>query len=467
MFTVTLYSFQKPNNSMRLPSGGGDFPAMAVEPCSVVNPTISFNQGVDWNPSGYNYAHISEFNRYYWITEWTFNAGIWYATMSVDPLASFKDEILSREEYVIRSASEWDLDIPDGKYPAQQDPTFVSQKASSVYSADTLADGTYVLGVANGYTSSVGGITYYCGTQDEMASVFEFMYANTDWFNGPSIDEISTDLQKCLFNPAQYLTSLMWFPFSMDDVSSSISRYVGAGWWELGVSLHTPVGKVEKEVRLGRPNHPQYSRGHYLNYAPYTTSRVYVPGFGSVDLNLDRYRTGSPIAKIQVDVITGQGQLCIYPSDGDIGSGQVVNGQIGVPIALTSMMSDPIGAVSTITNGAAAGASGGSILSSIVGGVLGAAGSVYSAAQELTPDVTVMGGNGNMSIFQNPITQTVLYKTLVEEDMIHFGRPLMKKRTLSSLSGFTQVEHFDTNLTATLTEQQQIKAYMESGVYIE
>ena len=63
------------------------------EESSVVNPSIMIQAT---NPSGYNYAYIPEFKRYYFITDMvSIRTGIWEISMHVDVLMSFKDSIKS------------------------------------------------------------------------------------------------------------------------------------------------------------------------------------------------------------------------------------------------------------------------------------------------------------------------------------------------------------------------------------
>ena len=57
------------------------------------------------NPTGYNYAYIPEFGRYYFISDMTaVRDGLWRVSMAVDVLESFKNEI--RNLSVIISDSE-------------------------------------------------------------------------------------------------------------------------------------------------------------------------------------------------------------------------------------------------------------------------------------------------------------------------------------------------------------------------
>lgn len=460
-FSCVLFNqFSKPLNSTRLPAGGDSFPCEAVEPFSVINPRISFNQGNGWNPSLYNYCYLSELSRYYYVDNWTFEAGLWYVDLSVDPMTSWKSAILSRQEYVLRSASSYDTHIIDQIYPATTD-YYITDVSFRPFAATELHEGSFVLGVANGRENSRGGVTYYCGNQNDMSGLFEFMFSSTDWINGPNIEEISQDLLKCLINPAQYLTSLMWFPVPKEMLTNGDMETVGAGWWQTDTTLNIATGSFSVSGELARERHPQFARGSYLDYAPYTRLKLYVPGFGMLDLNPEIYPSRGIIKlKIRVDSITGAGDLFVYPDGSQPGAGQQFAGQIGVPLSITSMKSDVLGALTTVTSGFSNGMG-------LIQSTIGAAGAVADAAKILSPDVSIAGNNGNMSVFANNATLTMICKKLVNEDNDHLGRPLCKKVLLSSLKGYAKVADFDTNLPCTKPEMEMIKSYVEGGFFIE
>lgn len=61
--------------------------------CSVTNPVISVNIS---SLVGYNYCYITEFNRYYYITDIvSVRTNLWRVTLSIDVLESFKNDILN------------------------------------------------------------------------------------------------------------------------------------------------------------------------------------------------------------------------------------------------------------------------------------------------------------------------------------------------------------------------------------
>lgn len=60
---------------------------------NIISPSIIISTG---NPSGYNYAYIPEWKRYYYITDITsVRTGIWQLQLKSDPLMSFAEQILA------------------------------------------------------------------------------------------------------------------------------------------------------------------------------------------------------------------------------------------------------------------------------------------------------------------------------------------------------------------------------------
>ena len=75
--TVTLYSFTKRENSTKQPSSGGtSYSCVLIDDTSLMNPTFKLEIGS--NPIGKNYARVSDFDRYYFITEIRSYQGFWY-----------------------------------------------------------------------------------------------------------------------------------------------------------------------------------------------------------------------------------------------------------------------------------------------------------------------------------------------------------------------------------------------------
>lgn len=460
-FNVTLYpSFSKPKNSTKIPSGGETFPCLMVEPCGVINPRISFNQGNNWNPSSYNYAYIPDFGRYYWVVEWTFERGRWYVTLSVDALASWKNNILSETEYVVRSASSVTPTVIDNLYPALQSFSFTNSD-KQIWPVKTLASGCYVVGILGGGDGTTGGVSYYIANGKLLQNLMNAIMLSPSWMGVP--EEISEDLMKCLVNPLQYLTSVMWFPIDADSWGNSASvPYVG--WWKPNVGLLDYGGDYVLEGTLGtRASHPQAgSNRTYLNYSPYTRVSAYIPPFGTITLNPDQFPPNKSIPyRIVVDGISGMGYLEIAGEGGAI----YMSAKVGVDLSVGQ---------ETSNSGTMAGTVLGSVGSSpllnshpfdkAVGAVFSGIGDVLSV---LNPQFTnIMQSSGTSAYVYNAYLVQEFVNT-VSTDNEHLGSPLCKNVLLSSLSGFTQCLDPDVNIPCTDAEHDMIASYMSGGFYIE
>ena len=109
MLNATFYTFSKRENSTLRPTGeGAVIPVCLKVPSSIENPTLEIHNA---NIAAYNYMYISDYGRYYFITDRESIAKDTYiVTCRVDALASFKDEIAGQSvfaEYASYGYSPW------------------------------------------------------------------------------------------------------------------------------------------------------------------------------------------------------------------------------------------------------------------------------------------------------------------------------------------------------------------------
>ena len=71
---VLFYNHAKRSNSTKLPTGGTEIACVLKDECSVTSPVLELK--TDGYPT-YNYAYISDFDRYYYVSDWKFNRGVW------------------------------------------------------------------------------------------------------------------------------------------------------------------------------------------------------------------------------------------------------------------------------------------------------------------------------------------------------------------------------------------------------
>lgn len=116
-------------------------PGTLREGSDVVNPSIMVESSVD-AICGFNYAFIPEFQRYYFIQNFTaFRNNLTIITMTVDVLYTYKESILNSPAIICRSSRTGDgiFSLPDERYPVKQSDTTHVVTFGSLYDADAQA----------------------------------------------------------------------------------------------------------------------------------------------------------------------------------------------------------------------------------------------------------------------------------------------------------------------------------------
>lgn len=99
----------------------------SVTGCKLMNSTSTLNPVVIFRASAiddflkYNYCKIPQFNRYYYITNKTFNNNTVTINMEVDPIYSWYDTYKGTSQLVARSESIRNRYIQDGSEPIHSD----------------------------------------------------------------------------------------------------------------------------------------------------------------------------------------------------------------------------------------------------------------------------------------------------------------------------------------------------------
>lgn len=464
MFTVNLYEMNKRENSTRRPSGNGyAIQCEAHEPIDLMSPTFLINMSA---PFDYNYLYISIWDRYYWIDNWTYNKGLWEAACSIDPLASWRNDIGNMTEYVLRSADEYDGSIIDTTYPLTGEVEIVQNYAGWNVEADPT--GCYVIGVVG----LVGLTEYYVIGQHEIGYFGAAMFGNSLW-NAVQADDPGVQqggvasFMKAQFNPLQYVVSCMWFPFMVPHSGTKSAVFFGffdSGWAAYTLSRAAYM-LFSTNIQLNE--HPQAEeRGYYLDLAPYSRIRLSALPWGEIDLDTTKFfGVHSEIAlEAWVDPVTGSTKLYVGNGTADL---LTLVGQIGVPEQLSQVLKDNL---ATVTGGlsALAGLVGSLITGNVIGGVATVASGIGNAVSAQYPDVSTTGTNGaRIAVAPTNIYVTQTFQYIIEEDRENHGRPLCMRRRLNTLPGYLMISDPDVAIPATKAEIQRIKEYMINGFFYE
>lgn len=477
--TVEFWNYSKKKNSTKQPTAGSGISYTGFNlksDCSTLNPIITM--AVASMPvasvaavNTFTYCYINKFNRYYFIEDWVYTNNMWEAHLAVDVLASHKVLIGAMSEYVVRAASTKDGSIIDVAYPATSNVTI---NTSTLNLNLNNINGFYVIGIINNSsTISEGAISYYAMSAQGLANLKSYLMSNT-FLNDNNLytnPDISPDLLKTLFNPFQYIVTCKFYPFTMPDTLPAVTS-IKFGWWSIPIASYmVPEGGAvltTTSASFTVPSHPQFSRGSYLNHAPYTDIVIYHPLLGTIPLDVAKINAGDNISiGIQAETVTGQGYISIFTSRS--GNNYILYQNtlsLAIDIPLAQMNIDTLNVARTAVNTV------GNIVSNAmslnVGGVITSAGNgILDALQAQAPILQSSGAAGNRSNYTTLARVIVVHRTVANDDPTNRGYPLCQNKTINTLSGYVKVADAHVDIPCLAAERDMIASFMESGFYYE
>lgn len=341
-----LFQFDKKPNSTKTPNQAEvefiDVTGNTVGDFSVMRPVIEFDFGFPLVAPKWNYASIPLFapagkgKKFFFITDWTFRGGLWVASMIVDIVGTYWDEINDKNFYILRSESEKDGALIDTAYPAKSGTSSVSNTLPAPF-YDNFRNGFYVLGVVNG--AGTGGVEYIVMTYSQLQELVGYMFSNVDYLD-ISASEVSEGLQKMLFNPFQYFVSAMWFPMGLPSGITS-SGNLSVGWWSLAQNHYKITNySMDRNFNIAVPKHPQTNiKGKWVNTSPYSTYSLEFFPWGQIPLDSAKLVNAETLnLSYIVDLITGAGVLRVTNNNsGEDGAVAEAVAQVGVPITMAQI----------------------------------------------------------------------------------------------------------------------------------
>lgn len=487
---VTLYNFSKRANSTKRPNGNAKGISGTLKMnTSMLAPTIGFNFGTSDSPKNYNYAYIPDFGRFYFINDWIWDTGLWYASLTVDPLATWRQEIAGSSEYILRAASQCNGNVVDTAYPTVAGCNQAHMNIEGLFT-DQISQGTYIMSVqAQGEQAKFGTNTTVLATPGAMYNFAQKLLSSTDYLQ---IDpnEISENLSKALFNPVQYISYLIWLPVQVRISDLKSLNSVPLGWWSIdsGVgfyALDENHDKVKWRKTVAIPRHQQADADHkYLRTAPYSEYKLYFPGFGLIDIDASKlYNMDEMTISVTVDLYTGNMVLQLMDGNNPF---QTLTGCCGVQ-AQIGQITSPVnlgGLTQSVIGGAVAGAKSffaqwGDIAAKAnreIGGLYGVGlgenagqivNDIQSGAQQATAESVTKGGQGSVAEYGVTPYLHCKFWNLVDQSPETRGYPVCKTMQIGSLSGFIMCADSDFSAPATSEEISSVKAHMNAGFYFE
>ena len=269
--------------------------------------------------------------------------------------------------------------------------------------------------------------------------------------------------QKSIDDPMNAIVSLHALPVS-PEVDGSTEIWIG----NFGTGLTSPeVTSQYVAIDCGTLDIEEYW-GSALDYSPYTRAEIYLPFCGVKDIAIEDIMNSTIHVMYHVDVLTGDciafvkcGLSVLYHFKGNCKM------QIPLMSRSTDAMQTAIAGIGGIVGAAGAVATGGSSLL-VAGTAISAASNVVSSkvrtnkGSELAGEASLMDDFIPYIIIHRPV------QSLAKDYNKFKGYPSNITATLSSLTGYTEVEHIHLqNIpNATDAEMNEIKSLLQQGVII-
>ena len=445
---IVFYKFTKKDNSTARPeSGGFSISGILNENTSIISPSLSIKFGVDI--TGYNYAYIPDFNRFYKVVSWGYALGLWRCDLYVDVLASFKPEIAAMNNYILRSASQSDGNIIDGLYPTTPQTGILESSAKSIFGVDDF-------------------IVHYVGKEGLKAALISkdgmVTLCRSLWNTWNNIEGMN-DAFAAIADPFQYVNAIQknYGPLGFWD--SKTTTNIVLGTVDTGVSGHDVTGmEGNATIDLSVPKHPQSGERPYLKASPYSVYSARLPGIGWISVPSDALYNASAVSvKYVGETSSGnlRADICVGNSVIASGTGKITTNW-GIAGATSS--TGVGGLVGKAANGSMA------LLGGIMGEFtkfIGAGAGIVDATASANATVQQNGGMSGCVGMKDPLILQLKYQVAVTDNVEDHGRPLMAFRDISALSGFVQCEGAHFEGVCTQTEQSMIDEALNGGFFYE
>lgn len=468
--TITFGNVNKRRNSTLQPSLSASYDVLLKTPTSLNEPTFTLSA------SGFNYNYFKWDNRYYYVTSIIYrNNGLVEVSGRIDPLATFKDNILATTAYVVYDTSA-NTEIPDKRLTTKTVATTSMNTGSEIF--PTSKTGCYILTV-----NGVNGTASYLMSKSELTSLLSDL-VNTidDVLNNvqvPTLDslvdfflsykDMVDNLLGNVFgcgNVAECIKACVWLPYS----------FGGSGGTEITLgTFHTGHhGTVVSPIldlpmlTIGIP----WQFSDWRNGSPYTQVGLYIPFIGTMYYDASNLK-GQVSLTIErsLNLITGAMSVEVKTADlktvlGTYGADVGCTYPVGISnVNWTSGVTSIIGLAASIGSMAATGGF-------TTGGAVGATASLAGIANAITPNQSTVGGisgGAAVGLDTNIKCFTICHDTSDEPANLSsaWGTPCGKVKTLSSCTGFVQCADAHVSLSTTYDLMQEVDSLVNSGIYIE
>lgn len=470
--TATFYkNFTKRKNSTAQPSSGDTKTFTLKEGCSIENPVLLLTG----NEFTYNY--VSAFEHYYFIDDIkSVRNDLTEYYCSMDVLATYKTDIGNYNALVERSDSFYDALYPDPAISIKDDFDFAYTQASpGIYDSS----GCFIVSVLNNIGSGTGFTCQYAMSKTNLESLAS--YVNTDWGSaitpapGEGAAGILDWLQATFLKTANCIIDCIWIPIALSDISGS-SETVKIGVDTVagvtGTRLTGPTMITSQALTAAIPH--IYSVGDFRRCSPYTTGKLFIPGYGTADYNTADFEpSGNMYITTIIDVSTGDTVVYLTNADDCIVSSYIFNIGVSCPVGhIGSNVTETVGGVLTTASNIAVGnALNRGSVGQIAADYAAASSGISTLTSALGVTASYSGRKGGRAMWKdNKYYQVNIYAHKTQgltSVQTSSGRPCMVVHQLSTCSGFVKCINAAVPIAGMSGEKDQVNAFLNSGFYYE
>ena len=462
MFDIYLFTFAKKENSTKQPSLTGQTPFQCdiKSPSSLINPLIELHSNT--NPVAFNYAYIPEFNRYFFVSDWRYDRGLWFANFSVDVLATYKPYIGDTNMYITRSSAGHNMYLSDRSYPITNEmTTHTGAQTWIVNDGSFPTGGNFFVNVlsSTGTNGNVGSTCYQMNNTN-FRSFIQEIFAKYDDTSLWSSMELA--YKNYIYNPINFIYSCYWFPFTITNGTSVSSIKLGG----LDVSVSADRignGLLTQSHDFSLYIHPQSpTYGYYLNYPPYMRTVFSAKAFGRIEYVPPLLEDASMSLRLYVESDVRTGMTKIYTSDNRIN----FDVPMGIEVPITQNSSNFFGKASNVVQDNMIGS-----LYEATGNKLGILKKGLDVVDDMLSlmqrNTTTVGNVGTVANYPFTIKLTQEYYNVTDSDSANNGWPYGKIAKPSTLGGFMIADKCVLDCPATDIELASLRRYVETGFYYE
>lgn len=461
MTIKTWSNFTKRRNSTKQPTGGTSVTCTLKETTSVEKPTFVIAS------NDFTINYVQAFGHYYFVDDIkSVRNNIIEVSCSMDHGATFKSEIGSYTAFIERSATYGNTMLPDPNVAIMSDEQIVSTVSSAL--SIFVPGGFFVISVLNDIGSGTGFTTTYITDIVNMEALAH--YVNVDW--GSTAVDLLDWVQSTFLKTAESIIDCIWVPVAFAALPAANVSYESL---KIGVDVIPGVNGyrmlkpciVSQNLSVAIPHiYNDFRKG-----APYTTGKLFIPGYGMVDFNPLDFAGDYVNLYFDCDVSTGDTVCYLKDNAANLVAVYTYNVGVSCPVGkVGSNVTQSIGGILS-TSALAASTIALSGANAVASGVAATASGINTITNAIAPTVSLHGAKGGRAIAENglDIVVTLTCKPTTDPDDLQatHGKPIMIEGLISSCSGYVKCSNADVPIAGMESDKAAVNDLLNSGFYYE